>query len=135
MFVVEQIIVSGSAYMQDSIETTVKLFTPIITLCAFIKLKNNRKINEDDLKRLFDRLAILFPLTILIPYLLHMGYSTYYGDVGYKAFYYATNEISFAICVMIMFLWNRLREELSIRYIVYFLLNAASCVLLGSKIA
>ena len=134
-FIIVQVTVSDSSYLSDSIGTTVKLFTPLMMLCAFIKLKRRRKGFEDDLNRLFERLSILFPLTILIPYFLHMGYSTYFGDVGYKAFYYATNEISFSICAMIMFLWKKLRDNLCAKYILYFVLNAASCVLLGSKIA
>lgn len=135
LFLVIQLFVSERSYLSDSIETTIKMFTPMFMICAFIKMRRRSKVNKRDFDSLLDKLSLLFPLTILVPYALHIGYSTYTGGVGYKAFYYATNEISFSICVMIMYLWQKIRKEFSTKHLVLILFNATSCVLIGSKIS
>lgn len=135
LFLVFQVVSSLGLYVKNSLELTVKLFTPMFMAAVFGRMLRRGQANRERVCRLMDWLALLYPITILIPYALHMGYSTYYGNVGYKAFYFATNEITFAVCTMVMYLWDRLRQSLRPRWLLCFAMNGASCVLLGSKIA
>ena len=123
----------STGYINESMELTVKLFTPIFIIALIPTIR--RRVPTVTIARLFDWLSIIFPLSILLPFTLHMGYSTYAFGIGYKAYYYATNEISFAIVVMVMYVWQKLREELNGKYLLRFVLNGMVCLLLGSKIA
>ncbi len=134
IFIFVQYVVSGR-YAVESIELTVKMFTPIFMITAFKRMLVKRAVNISDINKLFEWLSIAFPLTIIIPYGLHLGYSTYANNIGYKAFYYATNEISFAIVVMIIYLWSRLKISLNCKYILLYFMNSICCLLIGSKIA
>lgn len=133
-FLLAQFIVSEN-YATDSIEMTVKLFTPIFMLEAFRKMWRWKQIEETIVQRLFDQLSILFSITIIVPFVLGLGYSTYRGHIGYKAFYYATNEISYAICTLLFYNLIRLLSVPDIKHYVFFFLNAICCFLIGSKVA
>lgn len=133
LFIAIQIIVSGS-YWGDSVELTVKLFTPLFMSSLFEKLIHKNIITTDYVHKLMDWLAVVFPLTIIIPFVLGIGFSTYRGGVGYKAFYYATNEISFSVCVIIMYLWSRMLKNMSFKYMVLYIFNALCCIMIGSKV-
>ncbi|MBQ8117276.1 MAG: O-antigen ligase family protein [Lachnospiraceae bacterium] len=133
VFLVFQFTVSGT-YWRDSVELTVKLFMPLFMITLFKGMVQNKTINIGNVIKLMDFLAIVFPLTVLIPFVFGIGYSTYRGGVGYKAFYYATNEISFSICVMIMYLWSRLIKKMSFKHMILYLNNALCCIIIGSKV-
>lgn len=76
---------------------------------------------------------VFFPLSLLIPKLLGVGYCTYSYGVGYKGFYYAGNDIS--IVMVVILIWN-IREMIRRprkREIVLSILSLVAMLLLGTK--
>ena len=68
---------------------------PIIylTICEI-----NSKEPQINLSKLINWYCLAFPLTLVIPYFLKIGYSAY-GDSGYRGFYIALNAISNTIVI------------------------------------
>lgn len=68
------------------------------------------KIHYD---QLFIIISVLFTLGLLIPYFLGLGYQTYdNSDAGYKGYFFANNDTSFAFIVSITFTVQTLIESI-----------------------
>ena len=132
-YILLQYFVSGG-YGFASVELTVKLFTPILMVQTLTREYKKGKIINSDVHKLFDWLSIVFPLTLIIPHALNIGYTTYL-QTGYKAFYYATNEITFAMCTMIMYNYHRLMIKVEYRHLMRFIICVISGILIGTKIS
>ncbi|MBC2173354.1 O-antigen ligase family protein [Listeria booriae] len=63
--------------------------------------------------KLFLWISILFTLELLIPYLLGVGTHTYTAsDAGYKGFFYAQNDVSYAFIILITLTGAQLLKEI-----------------------
>ena len=93
---------SGLAYDGNIL---LKMLTPICLIGVFELI--GRK-EPDRLavctKRIISFYRIFFPLSLIIPKLLGVGYRTYSYGVGFKGFYYAGNDIS--IVMVVVTIWN-----------------------------
>lgn len=119
--------------LRRSIQDVVKLFTPIVLICLFITMLHRQKIGIDSVIRLMERWAIYYPILILIPGILGIGKNAYDGTAGWKGFFYATNEISFIMSCLIMFLVWRLYRQIDVKTIILLGLNILTLLLMGTK--
>ncbi|WP_461203267.1 O-antigen ligase family protein [Enterococcus sp. N342-3-1-2] len=86
-------------------------------------------------------ISVLFTLGLLIPYFLGLGYQTYdNSDAGYKGYFFANNDTSFAFIVSITFTLQALlvsvkqqSHRFSMFYAVLFAGNLICLVLVGTK--
>ena len=112
------------------------MLSPLLVLCMYTSI-NSGTLKRQSIQTVFDLLQWLAPATILIPYALGIGYSTYGSAddsfVGYKAFYYATNGISLMLIVLFARSVYRLLDRKSPLLLIVVVLNGASLALIGTK--
>ena len=112
------------------------LFAPILTLSLYTAIRNN-VIRANAVISVLNILKWLAPLTILVPYFLNVGYSTYGASdgsfVGYKAFYYANNGIS--LMLIALFAWTAylVFQKKTPSNFFTLLLNGCALALIGTK--
>lgn len=104
---------------------------PILLLCMY-SLKKNDLLTNLDIIRILDDLCIITPLTILIPYMMSWGYSTYSGGAGYKAFYDSTNGISFLLAVLTIYSTFNFMNKFSSKRLIALIMQLSSCLLVGT---
>lgn len=113
-----------------------KLFTPICLIEVF-ELFNNRTPDRVSVctKKVIWFYRVFFPMSLLIPKILGIGYRTYSYGVGYKGFYYAGNDIS--IVMVVVTIWNvrELMRRPRKREVLLSGLSLISLLLLGTKTA
>ena len=122
----------GIDYGISSVLWTIKLFMPLLMTVTMFTMINNNRINKESIDRMIDVIALLAPITIIIPFLLKVGYRTY-ETAGYRGFYFATNEINFVLAGCILICVHRLSLKIEMKSIVLLALNTLGVLLLGAK--
>lgn len=74
-----------------------------------------------------------FPLSLLIPTIFGIGFSTYIGDLGNKGFYFAGNEISVLMIMIVTLSIQKVRTETTLINFLNLILNIISIFLIGTK--
>ena len=110
-----------------------KLFIPIFMMYVLKGLLDKKIITFERFSNVIERISLLTPLTIIIPYIGGMGYHTYDSWAGYRGFYFATNEISFTVSSCIMYLILRLSDDIEVKYVILLVLNILGSLLIGTK--
>ena len=123
----------SSAYIIKSIQSTLKLFTPIVAIGVFRILLKKKKVSEYDIFKILDIWSIVYPIMILIPGIFGIGINAYDGSIGWKGFFYATNEISFILSSLIMYLFWKFEKNGSIKTLIVLAANCLCIVLMGTK--
>lgn len=112
----------------------VKTLLPVLCIEAFLKEAAEGKLGRDDFEKLIDAWSILFPLAILIPFFLGLGFQTYGSeDVGYKGFFFAQNDLCFILSILFFFCCGKLFKKTSTLNAIRLLLIGVCIVLLGMK--
>ncbi|SCN23727.1 hypothetical protein N3C_1460 [Clostridium sp. N3C] len=101
-------------------------------LFVFISLNKEGEIKRKAVSKVLYIFSILVPLTLLIPYVMGVGYGTYYST-GYKGFYYSTNALSYTLIICFFYSLNKLLNNFSKKYIVTMILNVVCIILVGAK--
>lgn len=90
-----------SGFFSYNLSHVIKLVTPIMIAIAFYSLS---KV-DDEIPLVLDNIMAFycwfFPLSLLIPNILGIGFSTYRRGMGSKGFYFAGNEISAVMIVVL----------------------------------
>lgn len=133
VFCIVQLVLPPFTYYTNNVLCVLKLFIPIFMFFALTAMIEKNRLNMEDICNIFNKIALLTPLTILIPYILGIGHHTYEGEAGYLGFYFSTNEISFLNSVIILYLITKLDMEISKKYLILFVLNSMSVLLVGTK--
>lgn len=134
LFIGVQIVVSiPGGYIVKSIQDTIKLFTPIFMVALFQALLKKEKIKSSEVFNLLDRWSLLYPLLILIPSTLGLSEAAYGEVVGFKGFFYATNEISFIMSSLVIYRFYVFSQELSLKNLTLMALNTVCLLLMGTK--
>ncbi|WP_088809669.1 MULTISPECIES: O-antigen ligase family protein [Listeria] len=92
-------------------------------------------------EKIFIVISLLFTVLLLVPYALGVGHQTYdNSDAGYKGFFFANNDTSFAFIVSLTFTAQALIQSLQGRWnfrLLFFLLlysgNMLCLLLVGTK--
>lgn len=90
---------------------SLKWIFPVLLIAYFVTCCKEKKV-EEDLKKSIDFWAFFIPLSIIIEYVLGIGYVTYYGT-GFKGLYYSTNDIAFVLIVLLIYKSYELLNGLS----------------------
>ena len=104
-----------------------------IYVFGFNLLEAHGEMCEEDRKKILEIWRWTFPLTILVPKLLGVGYHTYGGEIGYKGFYYATNGVSFSMAILVIYSLYLFYLDLSIKNGINFGLCVWVCMTIGTK--
>ena len=112
----------------------VKTLLPVLCIEAFLKEAAEGKLGRDDFEKLIDAWSILFPLAILTPFFLGLGFQTYGSeDVGYKGFFFAQNDLCFVLSILFFFCCGKLFKKTSTLNAIRLLLIGVCIILLGMK--
>lgn len=127
----------GEASVLGEINALVQLLLSPLLIFSLLMAVDNGIVKRETFDKILDNLQWIAPLTILAPYVMGLGYSTYSaaeGDlIGYKAFYYATNGISFMLIALFARAVYGLLSVRSMRGFVVVLFNGAALALIGTK--
>lgn len=111
-----------------------RLILPMLIITTVEVYHSNELMNLRQLDALFVWWEIAFPLSILIPYLLGIGFQTYgNGSVGYKGLYYAQNDIGYILGTLYLFSIYRLWKKLSFANLIVSLAILTFNLVLGLK--
>lgn len=111
-----------------------KLILPIVCIETYRLLNSRRVLPKNFVDNLLGCWSIIFPLTILVPYFLGIGFRTYgSGSVGYKGFYYSQNDIGFILSILYIYSLNKVLEKVKIIRLVNIILIMLCSLLLGLK--
>ncbi|WP_165062234.1 O-antigen ligase family protein [Adlercreutzia sp. ZJ154] len=112
---------------------TVKTILPIVCIEAFLRNEKDRRNVRRTIERLLKYWTVLFPLTILVPFILDVGFHTYREGVGYKGFYFAQNDLCFVLVIMFCISCLKVFRKISFPHATIALMNGLCLLLLGMK--
>lgn len=117
----------------ENIQQTIKLFTPIEMITLY-SVRKSFFFCLQDIRHVLNRWAMLYPISVFVSYVIEGNVSAYFAEeVGVKGFYYATNEISFVFCVILMYETVELALTGKIKNLFFLFVNALCIVLMGTK--
>lgn len=118
-----------------NISFPIKLIFNILLFVFFLELKRQGVLSGRSFYSILDRSAWLFLLCYYIPLILGIGRRVYIGDIGYKAFFLAQNELGLIIVVLTFFQSYKLSNHIKALDLVKFALLMLCGILLNTKTA
>lgn len=110
-----------------------RLILPMLLITTIETCNQNGVLKSNWIKELFLKWRYWFPMSLFIPYILGIGFSTYEQGTGYKGLYHAQNDIGYILVILYLFsiveLSKRLQTDNIVAVIVLLLCN----LLLGLK--
>lgn len=119
---------SGLSY---NLNTTFKLLMPFTVYIFFSDSKGNGGIK---VKKILDFYSWFYPLSLIIPMMLGIGFQTY-SEVGNKGFYYAGNEISAIMVIMFAYSFQRWSSSKEKKHLRKLAANVLAILFVGTKSA
>ena len=116
-----------------NLSTLIRLLIPFTIILAFQRLSVKDKTTVNCIIKVGKFYCWFFPLSLLFPMMFGFGFSTYVGDLGYKGFYYAGNEISVLMIMIFAISLQSLKAEKSWINLLNLILNIISIFLIGTK--
>lgn len=99
---------------------------------SYSDLYTDKVLRNKEIEIIFSVWELLVPLTLIIPYVLGIGYNTYY-DTGYKGFYYSTNALTYFLIILYTFSIDRLLKRITIIKLLKVYMIGYSLAMLGTK--
>jgi len=120
------------------ISNIIKLLFIIITIESYKALYKSGKIRNVVIVTIFKISIFTFPISILIPKLLGVGFTAYSNGGGYSAFYNANNDLNIVLIILLIFslelIFQGIRlKKLNAIYLLGFLLIITVTLMVGSK--
>lgn len=130
--------------MIENFSYTLKLLLPMYLVYGLYQTAQD---DQHTIERLFRSYSWIYPLSLVIPKVLGIGYSVtnYAFESGYKGFYYANNELNVILMVLFVYcfhvLYNKIMAHdqgtqvirLDIVHLIKLLLIVFALLLIGSK--
>lgn len=111
-----------------------KLILPIVCIETYKSIRSKGLLVEGFVDNLFEWWSIIFPITILLPYFMGIGFNTYgSGSVGYKGFYYSQNDVGFILPILYIYALSKFIERITIKRIITIFLIMQCSLLIGLK--
>ncbi|MED4224248.1 O-antigen ligase family protein [Neobacillus cucumis] len=129
---------SSGTLISDILESTKVIYIFLIIQC-FINLFHQNKIGLHTIEKIFKISLILFPLCMVIPKGLGLGYPMYETtNTGFSGFFYAANDLNLVLLVMLIFSLDSLFEKMNKKgkyklYLFSSFLLIISLILTGAK--
>lgn len=111
----------------------IKLFFPFLLIVSGIALYKKNKIEMKDIDNYLIVISWIYPVSILVPYIIGVGFKAYSGTTGYSGFYSSANELSIILCITFIMHMQRFYEKGNIKSIIGVLIAAISIILTGTK--
>lgn len=115
------------------IDYPVKLLFNVLLFLLLMQLYDNGVLKGESFFKILDFNSYGVIFVILIPYLLGMGYKVYSGDVGYVGFYYARNELSVVLIILLYFCIYKLLQQIKVGTLLQTIGVLLCAILLNTK--
>ena len=106
----------------------------IISIESFNNVIKNQEERKDIIDKIIKTNIILFPLCVIIPYILNIGLDVYSGSIGHKGFFNSNNELAIVLSCIYIFSISKLYKETNIKNIIQLFMVLFSIVLVASKV-
>lgn len=103
-----------------------------ILFFSYLDLNRVKILDFKVVDRIFEIWCVITPLTLIVPYILGIGFNTYH-DTGYKGFYYATNAITYFLIVLFLYNVFKLIRKITIFRIFQTAMTIFAIAMLGTK--
>lgn len=136
LFFVIQLVVfelSSPGGIGYNISTLIKLLTPIVIVMSVRVLSVYDSEVMVCIKRVTNFYCWFFPISLIIPKFFNIGYTTYDGGIGNKGFYYAGNEISIVMIIILALEIEKYKNNKNKTNFFNILLGVISVLYLGTK--
>ncbi|WNW17352.1 O-antigen ligase family protein [Lactiplantibacillus plantarum] len=112
-----------------------RLILPMVIITAVDTCVDHRSMSIVSIEKVFGCWTILFPLSIIFPYILGIGFHTYGGDgaAGFKGLYYAQNDVGYVLAVLFVYAMFKLWKKIDLYNVVAVLLLLLTNFILGLK--
>ena len=119
----------------EDISQYIKLFLPLVLFFSISNLKSRHLYNNKSVENVIIYYLFFYPLSIIIPKILGIGFHTYGRmESGYKGFYYGGNGINILqILLMLLSVYKLIYESKTLKNYVLVGLNVISTMLIGTK--
>ena len=135
LLLLQTIFNTGSYFFLD-LQLVLRTFLIILIPTYLYNFKNY--VNIRGVENVIKGFSVLFPMLLLVPFILGIGNSTYGAGGGYKGFFYATNDITLVFIILNVFTGSKLFESINnqksfmVNLVVYFI-NFSCIILIGTK--
>ncbi|RYM02757.1 hypothetical protein EWH99_11015 [Sporolactobacillus sp. THM7-7] len=115
-----------------------KLIFIILGIETYRCLYKKELVSRKTIEQILKISLIVFPLTILVPKILGVGFAAYGESGGYSAFYFANNDINIVLIILFVYslelLFRSIRlRKFKLRYLFGFITMIIVTLLIGSK--
>lgn len=110
-----------------------KVFMPLYIIYAIYDLSSRNLIKINFVDNVLEFWSWVYPLSLIIPRFLNLGFYHYFGNGGYKGFYYTTNDLNILLAVLYIFSFNKLSQNKNVRNAFKLLMMLVAVIFLGSK--
>lgn len=110
----------------------IKLLFPMTLIVAGYFLYEEKLLIFSDIEAYFRVIKWIYPITIIVPYMLGLGYRSY-ADSGYSGFYAAGNEISIILGITFIFHMNDFVKKWRFMDAIGVTISVFSVILTGTK--
>lgn len=119
--------------MVYNISILIKLLTPMVIVKAVHVLEVYDQTTEICIDKISRFYCWFFPLSLIIPIIFGIGYTTYRSGEGSKGFYYAGNEISIIMVMILALEIENYKNNRSKTNLLNIMLGVVSVLYLGTK--
>lgn len=116
-----------------NISILIKLLTPMVIVMAVHVLEVYDQTTEICINKISRFYCWFFPLSLIIPIFLNIGYTTYRSGEGSKGFYYAGNEISIIMVLVLALEIEKYKNSRTRTNLLNIILGVVSILYLGTK--
>ena len=117
----------------NELSTASKLVFIIAIVESFKNVIKDKNYQRKVVNKIIKLNLILFPLCVLVPAILGIGFNVYHG-AGNKGFFNANNELGIVLSALFIIALDNLYIKLNIKNFVIFILIVFSMISIGSKI-
>lgn len=113
--------------------TLIKLLMPVFLILSFESLSAYDKAVPGRVRKISAFYIWFFPISLIIPMVFDFGFSTYGGGLGNKGLYFAGNEISIVMIMVVAISLQNFKKEKTKKNFVCLALGIAGALLIGTK--
>lgn len=134
------VVVNFIRFRSDIVEDlsyTIKLLFPLYLTVSLVIIS---KYDKCFIKKIYDSFSWIYPLSFVVPKFLGLGYYSYSNQSGYKAFYFANNEVNVILMVLFVYsfedvfnIYIKRTKGKNFKSIIRLILIVFSLLLIGSK--
>lgn len=117
----------------ENFSALIKLLMPMVVIMTIRRLKDYDSTVEMCVEKISSVYCWVFPISLIIPMILDVGFHTYGSQVGNKGFYYAGNEISAIMVIVLSLEIEKYKEKRSRLNFLNIVLGAVGTIFIGTK--